>query len=148
MESLYKECQWHTNEDETMCESKASIWWNTVHWSQCNSYEGMHRHIQMPSRYWANFKEEVCLLPYPLRLMISTVHNLLTVNLLATLLLIGFFTKPYWGAHRSFDATCETREGNKKKKKLIVLSCYSNVNASGVLCLPFSKQEKKHGLLV
>ncbi|XP_067024015.1 scavenger receptor cysteine-rich domain superfamily protein-like [Acropora muricata] len=33
-----------------MCESKASIWWNTVHWSQCNSYEGMHRHIQMPSR--------------------------------------------------------------------------------------------------
>ena len=32
---------------------------------QCNSYEGMHRHIQMPSRYWANFKEEVCLLSYP-----------------------------------------------------------------------------------
>ena len=33
------------------------------------------------------------------------------------------------------------------KKKIIVLSCYSNVNASGVLCLPFSKQEKKFLLL-
>ena len=80
-------------------------------------------------------------------LMISTVHNLLTANLLTALLLIGFFTKPYWGAHRSFDATCETREGNKKKKKIIVLSCYSNVNASGVLFLQFSKQEKKFLLL-
>ena len=47
-----------------MCESKASIWRKTVHWSQCNSYEGMHSEIQMPSRYLTNFKEEVCLLPY------------------------------------------------------------------------------------
>ena len=70
--------------------------------------------------------------------MISTVHNLLTANLFAALLLIVFFTKPYWGAHRSFDATCETREGNKKKKNEIVLSCHSNVNASGVLFLQFS----------
>ena len=54
VESLYKEFQWHTNEDQTMCEPKASIWWKTVHWSQCNSYEGMHRHIQMPSRYLTN----------------------------------------------------------------------------------------------
>ena len=47
-----------------MCESKASIWWKTLHWSQCNSYAGMHGHIQMPSRYLTNFNEEVCLLPY------------------------------------------------------------------------------------
>ena len=66
VEPLYKECQWHTNEDQTMCESKASIWWKTVHWCQCNSYEGMHKHIQMPSRYLTNFNEQFCLLSFPL----------------------------------------------------------------------------------
>ena len=50
-----------------MCESKASIWWKTVHWSQCNSHEGMHRHIHMPSRYFKHFKEEFRL-SYPSRL--------------------------------------------------------------------------------
>ena len=140
MEPLYKECQWHTNEGEAMCESKASIWWKTLHWSQCNSYEEMHRHIQMPSRYLTNFKEQVCLLPSPQGfLVISTVHSLLTTKFLAALLLIGLFTKRY----RGFGATRETREGNKKKRIKLFGSCFSNVNASGVLFRKFSKQDKK-----
>ena len=49
-------------------------------------------------------------------LMISTVHNLLTAKFLAALLLIGLFTKSYWGGHGSFDLTRERCEGNKKKK--------------------------------
>ena len=116
VESLYKECQWHTNEDETMLESKASIWWKTVHWSQCNVCAGMHRHFQMRSRYLTNFKEEF--FSYPTSkgfLVISIVQNLLTAKILAALFLIDLFTKRYLGAYRSFDATRETREGKKKK---------------------------------
>ena len=116
VEPLYKECQWNTIEDETMRESKASIWWKTVHWSQCNSYEGMHRQIQMPSRYWANFKEEVCLLSSPSGLSHDQYGSQLTAKCLAALLLLGLSTKRYWGTHRSLDATRETHEGNKKKK--------------------------------
>ena len=48
-------------------------------------------------------------------LMISTIHSLLSAKFVAALLLIGLFSKRYWGAHRSFDATRETRQGNKKK---------------------------------
>ena len=49
--------------------------------------------------------------------MIGTVHSLLTAKFLAALLLIGLFTKSYGqGAHRRFDATRETCEGNNKKK--------------------------------
>ena len=45
-----------------MCESRASIWWKTVRWTQCNSYEGMRREVEMPSRYLTNVKEKFCLL--------------------------------------------------------------------------------------
>ena len=71
VEPLHKECQWHTDEDQTMCESKASIWWKTVQWCQCNSYEGMHKHIQMPSRYLTNSGAHQMEPPY---LLISWVN--------------------------------------------------------------------------
>ena len=43
-------------------------------------------------------------------LMISTVQSLLKANFSAALLFIGLFTRRYWGGHRSFDATRETRD--------------------------------------
>ena len=98
VDPLYKECQWHTNEDQTMCESKASIWTKTVHWCQCNSYEGMHKHIEVPSRYLTNCNEQFCLLSFPLRAvlwsvpLIAYLHGL---KLLATLLFIGLYKKRY-----------------------------------------------------
>ena len=81
-----------------MCESKASIWWKTVHWCQCNSYEGMHKLIEMPSRYLTNCKEEFCLLSFLLRAfswtvpLIAYLHGL---KLLAALLFIGLHKKRY-----------------------------------------------------
>ena len=129
VESLYKECQWHTNEDQTMCESNASIWCKTVHWCQCNRYEGMHKHIQMPSRYLTYFNERFCLLSFPLRAFswsipfIAYLHGL---KLLAALLFIGLYTKRYWGARRSFDATRDTSEthGRGKRKQLNCLELF------------------------
>ena len=117
VEPLYKECQWHTNEDQTMCGSKASIWWKTVHWSQCNSHEGMHRQILVPSRYLSNFKEELCLLSFPLRGFSRAVPFIVYLHglkLLAALLFIGLYTKLYWGAHRIFDST-EARHTRERK---------------------------------
>ena len=66
-----------------MCKSRASIWWKTVRWTQCNSYEGMWREIQMPSRYITNLKEKFYY-PTP-QDFLSTIHSLLIWKLLATM---------------------------------------------------------------
>ena len=58
-----------------MCESKASIWWKPVQWSQCN-YEGMHSQLHMQSRYLTNVKESCCLSSEPSGL--SEYHYQLT----------------------------------------------------------------------
>ena len=58
-----------------MCEYGASIWWKTVRWTQCNSYEGMWGEIQMPSRYLTNVKEKFYY-PTP-QDFLSTIHSLL-----------------------------------------------------------------------
>ena len=71
--------------------------------------------------------------------MISTVHSLLTTKRLAALLLIGLFTKRY----RGFEATRETREGNRTKKIKLFGRYFRNVNASGVLFPPILKTGKK-----
>ena len=64
-----------------MRESRASIWWKTVRWTQCNSYQGMRREIQMPSRYVTNVKEKFYhLTPQD---VLSIVHSLLIWKLLA-----------------------------------------------------------------
>ena len=42
-----------------MCESKAPIWWKTVHWTN-NSYKGMHRQLLMQSGYLINVEEKFC----------------------------------------------------------------------------------------
>ena len=62
VEPLYKEHQWHTSEDSTMCESKPAIGYKTLPWTRCNSHQGMHKHIPMPRRYFTNVKEPFCLL--------------------------------------------------------------------------------------
>ena len=64
-----------------MCESRASIWWTTVRWTQCNSYEGMRREIHMPSRYFTNVNETFYN-PTP-RDFLSIVRNLLIWKFLA-----------------------------------------------------------------
>ena len=45
-----------------MCESKPTIGWKNLPWTRCNSHQGMHKHIPMPSRYFTNVKESFCLL--------------------------------------------------------------------------------------
>ena len=62
VEQLYKDHQWHTSEDSTMCESKPTIRWKTLRWTRYNSHQGMHKHIPMPWRYFTNIQEPFCLL--------------------------------------------------------------------------------------
>ena len=133
-----------------MCESKASIWWKTVHWSQCNSHEGMHRQIQVPSRYLSNLKGRIVfiILSPQSFLVISTVHSLLTW--------IETFgrTLVYWlvhmqsviGAHIGVltqHATQARHTRQRKGNNSIVWSCFNNVNASAVLFFKFPRPEKK-----
>ena len=125
-----------------MCESRASIWRRTVHWTQCNCYEGMWRAIQIPSRYLTIAKEK-CLLSD------SSGHcqyhsQLIFSEIFCRSVFICLYTRRYWGAYWSLDAACETREGVGKECNLIASSCISDVNASGVLVLQFPKQKNSY----
>ena len=67
---------------------------------------------------WQILKNNFVYYPTPQGfLMISTVHSLLKWNFLAPLLFIGLYTKRYWGAHRSFDATRQKRGTYEWEKK-------------------------------
>ena len=86
--------------------------------------------------------------------MMSTVHSLPTAKFLAALLLTGLFTTCYWGAHRSFHETRETRAGNKEKiiklleAVLVTEMCRvffsSNSQEKKVLFLGFKIYRKAH----
>ena len=95
-----------------MCESRASIWWRTVRRTQCSSYEGMRREIQMPSRYFTNFKEKFY---HP------TPHDFLSI--VSTYLFENFWPQCFhWPVHQAllrrlvaFNVTRETYEGVGKE---------------------------------
>ena len=66
-------------------------------------------------------KKRIVSIILPLRAFwwsVPFIANLHGLKLLAALLFIGLYTRRYWGAHRSFDATrdtSETHEGEKRK---------------------------------
>ena len=116
MKPLHNECQWHTNETRQCVNPKPQFGGKLCTGPNATAMRGCTDISRCRQGIGQILKKKFVYYPPPQGfLMISMVHSLLTAKFLEALLLIGLFTKRYWGTHRIFDATRETHEGNKKK---------------------------------